>query len=143
LVAATVVLGGCDAWDRLVDRFARLLAVAFLIALVPFAVGGAAGLLLSLRRAPAGASVVAGWAMAVTSGLVIGLLDQFLADLQRHAAWAAVLPALGLPAGAWAIIGSARLARARGLPLWVIAVLGVTGAGYAGWLALVTVHAFG
>ena len=143
LVSATVVLGGCDAWDRLVERLARLIAIAFLVTLAPVALGGAAGLYVTLRRAPTGAALVVAWALAISAGFLVGILDQFIPALRRHAAWVAFLPALALPAGAWAIVGSARLARARGLPPWVVAGLGVVGAAYVAWLAVITAHGLG
>jgi len=143
LVIASVMLGGCDVWERFADGVARLVATAFLIALAATALGGGAGLFASVRRPPTNASVVLAWAVAITTGFVVFALDQFIPDLRRHAPWVAFLPALGLPAGAFAIVGSARLARARGLHLGVVAALGVVGAGYVAWLALVASHGLG
>lgn len=142
-LGASVLLSGCDVWDRFAERFATGVAIFFAAILAPVAIG-AIGALLSGRGKPAAwVDVVLGWVFATASTFFIGILAQMLEGLYRHVPWVIALPCLGLPAAAWALITSAKLARQRELPAWVLGVIALIGAGYAGWIAYVVAGGFG
>jgi hypothetical protein len=142
-IVAAALLSGCDAWDRFVERFVFLLALFFASLLVPIAVGAAGALYTGLGKPATVVDVVFAWLFAAGSGFFAGLSGQFAGPFRKHAIWAVPLPLLALPAAAWALVHSAKLARQRGVPSWFEWVLGAVGVGYAGWIVYLVVHGFG